>query len=87
MNVSIHNDNVLEEFVEVFTVSLETVSGLNERIILSPEISRVLIFDYEGQLFINKVFNTKSIFYFSIVSYVALVLHKQSFTLVLMTML
>ena len=67
IDVSIHNDNVLEEFVEVFTVSLGSVPGLSDRIMLSPAESRVVIIDDEGQLsyFLSKFILTANFFFYS----------------------
>ena len=47
--MSILNDNTLEDLVEVFTVSLETVPGLMDRISLIPAQTRVLIIDDDGK--------------------------------------
>ena len=49
LNISINNDNVMEEFLEAFSVRLGTIAGLSEGIMLKPVISRVLIFDDKGQ--------------------------------------
>ena len=48
IDVSISNDNVLDAFVEVFSVRLVEVPGLSDRIALNPVESRVLIIDDEG---------------------------------------
>ncbi|CAI8013442.1 hypothetical protein GBAR_LOCUS8518, partial [Geodia barretti] len=41
VDILIHNDYTLEDLIEVFTVSLEAVPDLSDRIILNPAESRV----------------------------------------------
>ena len=50
VEILIHNDYTLEDLVEVFTVSLEAVPDLSDRIILNPSESRVLIIDDDGNV-------------------------------------
>ena len=49
INVTIEDDNALE-LVELFNVTLETTSGLDERISLSPVNGVVEIIDNDGML-------------------------------------
>ena len=49
INVTIEDDNVLE-LVELFNVTLETTTGLDERISLSPVNGVVEIIDNDGML-------------------------------------
>ena len=48
-DMNILNDDTLEDLVEVFTVSLETVPGLMDRVSLIPAQTRVLIIDDDGK--------------------------------------
>ena len=50
IDIRILNDYILEDLVELFTVSLETVPDLNHRITLNPQTSRVIIIDDDGNL-------------------------------------
>ena len=49
INVTIEDDNALE-LVELFNVTLETTTGLDERISLSPVNGVVEIIDNDGML-------------------------------------
>ena len=49
VTISIHNDEILEDLVEVFTVSLYSTPELNERLTFNPAETIVLIIDDDGK--------------------------------------
>ena len=56
MTISINNDEILEDLVEVFTVSLHSTPELNERLTFNPAETRVLIVDNDGKYHCVSVF-------------------------------
>ena len=70
VEILIHNDNTLEDLFEVFTVSLEAVPDLSDRIILNPAESRVLIIDDDGNVTLYITSDMHILYFLSLVLHI-----------------
>ena len=71
VEILIHNDNTLEDLFEVFTVSLEAVPDLSDRIILNPAESRVLIIDDDGNVTLYITSDMHILYFLSLVLHIS----------------
>ena len=72
VDILIHDDHTLEDLVEVFTVSLEAVPDLSDRIILNPAESRVLIIDDDGNDSLYITSDTLILYFLSLVLHIGI---------------